>query len=92
MATNPKKPATKQFITNAPGWNVISTYFTSTDVQHMLQESQGSIDLSSCSSVLANAPAIYKMVSSKQMPPGNPWPPAWINNFYAWMNSNPTCS
>ena len=34
--------AKKQYITNAPGWNVISAYFTQTDIQHMLQVSQGS--------------------------------------------------
>ena len=81
-----------QYITNAPDWNVIKTYFTTTDIQHMLNESQGSIDLSSCASVLANAQAIYGMVSKGYMPPGNPWPAEKINNFYSWMNSNPTCS
>lgn len=81
----------KQYITQAPGWNVISAYFTQTDIQHMLQVSQGGIDLSNCSSVLQNAQMIYQKVSTHQMPPGNPWPAAWINNFFAWMNSNPTC-
>jgi len=81
----------KQFITNAPDWNVIKTYFTSTDVQHMLQESQGAIDLSNCQSVLQNAKLIYQKVSTGQMPPGNPWSADKINGFYAWMNSNPTC-
>jgi hypothetical protein len=84
--------ATKQFITNAPDWSVIKTYFNQTDIQHMLQQSQGSIDLSNCASVLSNSQLIYQKVSSGKMPPGNPWPAAWINNFYAWMNSNPTCS
>jgi hypothetical protein len=83
--------ANKQYITNAPDWNVIKTYFTQTDIQHMLQVSQGSIDLSSCSSVLSNAQAIYQKVSTGAMPPGNPWPSSQINNFFAWMNSNPTC-
>jgi hypothetical protein len=83
--------ADKQFITDAPGWNVISAYFTPTDVQHMLQVTQGGIDLSNCASVLANAQVIYQKVSTQQMPPGNPWPAAWINNFFSWMNSNPTC-
>src|ERR1700694_4447333 len=72
----------KQYITNAPDWSVIKTYFTQTDIQHMLQVSQGSIDLSSCSSVLANAQLIYQHVSGgtpPPMPPGNPWPAAWIN-------------
>ena len=81
----------KQYITNAPDWSVIKTYFTQTDIQHMLQVSQGSIDLSNCSSVLANAQIIYQHVAAGTMPPGNRWPPAWVNNFFEWMNSNPTC-
>jgi len=41
--------ANKQYISQAPGWNVISTYFTQTDIQHMLQVSQEGIDLSNSS-------------------------------------------
>jgi hypothetical protein len=81
----------KQYITNAPDWSVIKAYFTQTDIQHMLQVSQGSIDLSNCASVLANAQAIYQHVAAGTMPPGNRWPAAWVNNFFEWMNSNPTC-
>ena len=91
MSKDPNQP-TKQYITNAPDWNVIKTYFTSTDVQHMLQVTQGGIDLSDCNSVLTNAQLIYQKVSSGQMPPGNPWPAEKINNFFSWMHSNPTCS
>jgi hypothetical protein len=81
----------KQYITKAPGWHVISGYFTQTDIQHMLRVSQGTIDLSNCASVLQNAQTIYQHISTHQMPQGRPWRPAWINNFFAWMNSNPTC-
>lgn len=81
----------KIYITNAPDWNVIKTYFTITDIQHMLQVSNGTLDLSNCASVLANAPMIYSKVSTGLMPPGNPWPPEKINNFFSWMHSNPTC-
>lgn len=86
-----KKVPKKSYIIDAPGWNVIGAYFTPTDRQHMLQVSNGAIDLGSCSSVLANAQAIYGMVSAGNMPPGNPWPAAWINNFFSWMHSNPSC-
>ena len=81
----------KTYITNAPDWNVIKTYFTTTDIQHMLQVTNGAIDLSDCASVLANASMIYEKVSTGKMPPGNPWPAEKINNFFAWMHSNPTC-
>lgn len=80
-----------QYITNAPDWSVIKAYFTQTDIEHMLQETQGDLDLSDCNSVLTNAQSIYQMVSQGKMPPGNPWPADKINGFYAWMHSNPSC-
>jgi hypothetical protein len=80
-----------KYITNAPGWDVIKTYFTQTDVQHMLEVTQGGIDLSNCSSVLSNAAMIYQKVSTHAMPPGNPWPAEKINNFFSWWKSNPSC-
>lgn len=81
----------KQYIIKAPGWHVIRGYFTETDIQHMLQVSQGTIDLSSCASVLQHAQIIYQHISTHRMPQEQPWRPAWINNFFAWMNSSPTC-
>jgi hypothetical protein len=81
----------KQYITKAPGWHVISDYFTQSDIQHMFAVSQGAIDLSNCASVRQNAQTIYQLISTHQVPQGEPWRPAWINNFFAWMNSNPTC-
>lgn len=80
-----------KFITDAPSWEVIKTYFTQTDVQHMLEQTQGQIDLSNCASVLASAERIYGKVSTGKMPPGNPWPPEKINHFFSWWKSNPSC-
>lgn len=76
---------------NVPDWSEIKGYFTDTDRAHMMQETQGSLDLHDCKSVLANAAEIYSKVSQGQMPPGNPWPPEKINGFYSWWKSDPTC-
>lgn len=80
-----------KYITDAPDWNVIKTYFTQTDIQHMLAETNGALNLGDCSSVRANAARIYSMVSQGSMPPGNPWPAEKINNFYAWWKSGSKC-
>jgi hypothetical protein len=73
----------------APTWNnPIKTYFTPTDVQHMLDIA--GFDLSSYSDVRDNAPGagnIYDMVSSGKMPPNSPWPTEWVTNFKAWMDA-----
>ncbi len=86
------RPARKVTTEAAPTWDLIKTYFTPAEVTCMLNNSQGQIDLSSCASVVANAQNIYNHVATGAMPPGNPWPPEWVNNFYTWMNNNPTCS
>jgi hypothetical protein len=74
---------------HVPDWNEIKSYFTPTDIQHMLAAT--GLDLSDCSTVLANAAAIFQQVSTGKMPPGNPWGPDKINGFFAWWKSNPTC-
>jgi len=67
-----------------PSWETINSYFTTIDQQHMLAQTNGELDLKNCASNRANAEAIYGMVSSGNMPPGNPWASAWINNYYTW--------
>lgn len=79
------------YITNAPDWEVIRSYFTQTDVEHMLEVTSGRLDLSSCNSVLENAECIYDMVSNRKMPPANPWSAEKVNNFFSWWKSNPSC-
>jgi hypothetical protein len=74
-----------------PDWNEIKGYFTDIDVQHMLAETNGALNLHDCRSVLQNASSIYDQVSTGKMPPGNPWNADRINGFYAWWKSNPTC-
>jgi hypothetical protein len=74
-----------------PDWDEIKGYFTPTDVQHMLAQSGGQIDLSDCASVLRNAQNIFEQVSTGKMPPRNPWGPDKVNGFYAWWKSNPKC-
>ena len=74
-----------------PDWNEIKSYFTDVDVQHMLAVTRGSLNLHECASVLRNAEAIFKQVSTGKMPPGNPWGAEKINGFFAWWKSNPTC-
>lgn len=73
-------------------WATISGYFTETDIDHMKQVTGGQLDLGSCQSVAENAQSIYNMVSSGQMPPGQPWPADWVANFQEWMNEGSSCS
>lgn len=77
---------------NIPDWPEIKGYFTPIDVQHMLSQTGGEIDLSDCQSVLDHAAEIYQVVSTGVMPPGNPWGSDKINGFYSWWKSDPTCS
>jgi hypothetical protein len=74
-----------------PDWNEIRTYFTDTDIQHMLIQSDGQLDLSKCTNVLKNAAQILQQVSTGKMPPSNPWSADKINGYYAWWKSGPTC-
>jgi hypothetical protein len=77
---------------SAPTWDVIKTYFRQSDIDCMLQQTQGAINLGDCASVLKHAKDIYAQVSSGNMPPGGPsWSPEWVANFYAWWHSNPKC-
>lgn len=69
-------------------WNnrIKAMFDTSYWIQHMKQVSGGHIDLSSYQSVKANGPAIYRMISSKSMPPGDPLPDQDIADFKTWMD------
>jgi hypothetical protein len=73
-----------------PDWPTIKGYFTQTDQQHMLLQTGGDLDLWDCNSVKAHGQDIYNAVSSGHMPPGNPWPAEWINNFFSWWKQG-TC-
>ena len=76
----------------AVDWTTIRSYFTQGDIDCMKQQTGGSLDLSSCQSVQQNAQDIYDMVSSGNMPPGNPWSKEWVDNFKAWMDAGAPCS
>ena len=67
-------------------WDQIRQQFTDTDIAHMKQVTGGQLDLSNCQSVQQSAQQIYDQVSSGSMPPGNPWPQDWVDNFQQWMN------
>jgi hypothetical protein len=71
---------------NGPTWNdPIKTYFTPVDVKHMMQVAN--LDLSSYKDVSTNAADIYAQVSSGNMPPNDPWPSDWVNNFSTWAQN-----
>lgn len=69
--------------------NDIQQLFTSTDVAHMKQVTNGALDLSSYDSVKVWASKIYNEVASGSMPPPgsgeNPWTPEMINTFGCWI-------
>lgn len=67
-------------------WDQIRQQFTDTDINHMKGVTGGQLDLSNCQSVQQSAQQIYDQVSSGNMPPGNPWPQDWVDNFQQWMN------
>ena len=70
---------------DAPTWNnPIKGYFTPIDVDHMKQRG---LDLSSYTDVVANAEDIFNQVATGNMPPGDPWPQDWINNFGTWAEN-----
>jgi hypothetical protein len=64
----------------------IRPMFTDMDIEHMRK----TMDLSSRDSVLLHADAIYKAVSSGQMPPPSsgesPWTPEMCATFKAWKD------
>ncbi len=67
-----------------PTWtNDIHQLFTALDVAHMKPRGY---DLSDYDDVKAKSAAILTAVKNKVMPPGNPWPPAWVDLFQAWIN------
>jgi hypothetical protein len=69
--------------------NDIQKLFTSTDVNHMKQVTNGQLDLSSYTSVKIWAHAIYSEVSSGNMPPPGSgeqaWPSDWVSTFGCWI-------
>lgn len=80
-------------------WDTIKGYFRATDIQHMKSVSGGTIDLSNCASVAANAQNIYNYVCTDPdnpncmgaMPPDGNWPDEWQQNFKAWMDAGAKC-
>lgn len=63
----------------------IRPLFTQEDVDHML-DVDPNLDLSSYDSVKSNATAIYDVLSSGAMPPGEPWPKDNVDKFKQWMD------
>lgn len=75
-----------------PSWELIKSYFTQVDQQHMLSVSNGALNLWDCNNVKTNAEIIYQKVSTGAMPPGGPrWTAAMVNNFFTWWKEG-TCS
>jgi tyrosinase len=67
--------------------NDIRPLFTDEDVEHMLDVNPD-LDLSSYDAVKANAQDIYGVLSSGDMPPGDPWPEENVAKFKQWMDEN----
>lgn len=80
-------PASTTAAASVTWTNTIKGQFTQLDVDHMKQVTGGSIDLGNYTSVKTNGVGIYRMVSRKRMPPGNPWSDQFIQNFNAWMSA-----
>lgn len=72
-------------------WAQIRSQFTAEDIAHMLSITGGTLNLGDCQSVKQNATAIYSYVSNGTMPPGNPWPAQWVQNFALWMTQGSQC-
>lgn len=49
---------------------------------------QQGLDLSIYEVVRENASIIYGQVASRNMPPGRPWSPDWIETFLNWMSND----
>lgn len=74
-----------------PEWSTIKGYFTVVEQQHMLQVTNGDLDLFDCKSVRTYASQIYQQVSTGKMPPGGPrWTGEMVNNFFTWWKQG-TC-
>lgn len=74
-----------------PTWDTIKSYFDATDRQHMLNYTNGQLDLWDCNTVKTWADKIWAKVASGEMPPGGPrWTKDQLNNFYSWWKQG-TC-
>jgi hypothetical protein len=68
-------------------WNdPIKSYFSPYDVSHMKQV-QPQLNLADYQSTKDNAVLVYQWVSTKRMPPGNPWPDAQIAIYKEWIEA-----
>jgi tyrosinase len=68
-----------------PTWySDIRYLFGQTDIDHMKAQN---LDLSTYDDVVASAGNIYAQVATGNMPPGDPWPPAWQTTFLNWMQN-----
>jgi hypothetical protein len=67
----------------------IQSMFTATDIAHMKQVTNGSLDLGNYNSVQIWATKIYSYVASHAMPPPGsgeqPWTAEMINTFGCWI-------
>jgi hypothetical protein len=75
-----------------PTWeNAIQSYFNAVDVNHMLQITQGRLNLSSYESVTSDEfrEAIWERVSAKTMPipPSEVWTDEMIATYREWLDS-----
>jgi hypothetical protein len=59
--------------------------FTQEDIDHML-DVDPDLDLGDYQSVKDHADAIYQVLSSGAMPPGQPWPSSQVETFKNWMD------
>jgi hypothetical protein len=77
-------------------WTQIRSQFTEEDIEHMKKYTGGGLDLGDCASVQKWAQEVYARISVPSngkggMPPGEPWPQEWIDNFKSWMDQGSKC-
>lgn len=73
-------------------WQTIRSQFTDDDINHMKEENGDDWDLSDCNFVWTNRKTIWGVINSDFMPPNDPWPSEWKDNFQKWMNGpDPGC-
>ena len=76
----------------AVSWETIRQQFNDDDINHMKEVKGDAWDLGDCKSVWANKEQIWSAVNNKRMPPNDPWPQEWIDNFKAWKDGpGPGC-
>jgi hypothetical protein len=73
-------------------WDTIRQQFNDDDINHMKEVKGDAWDLGDCKAVWQYRKEIWSAVSNKRMPPNDPWPQEWLDNFEQWMKGlDPGC-